>query len=602
MNQFRSSVLTSAEHNLTLTQTADVPADRRPSRTRSSRSTAAPLAEGTTLRLRVPGWVAGTPTLTVNGAAQDVAAIGADGYLTVPVADGDRIVYTLPAEVTVDDGTENPDWVAFTYGPVLLATELNRTNVDASYVAGVLVRMSVADKSVNNNIVVADAESFKAGIAENLVRIADGVNANGMETMRFKLQGTDSASSALTFEPYYSLYGARYAMYMNLVEPDSAQAQALIRKEKEQLRISETTIDSLTSFDNNNSEADKNYKFNKSGVGVWLGQGYRDGQIAADAYFQYDMIVDPTLPKNYLGVRYFGGDNGRTFSVYLNDVLLKNERVTNAAGATTFYIQYDEIPAAVLAGIPAKDSYKRDQNGNYVLDEDGQKIPVVTVRFQGNGTSYVGGVFGVYTTSKTTFATDANLSKLSFEDAVLSPQLTPGQYSYTVTVPEDATTATFDADPAVPSGLVFVGDVLIDDTLPRTVALAEGDAPTVLTLKSTAQDHTTTATYSIQIVRAEPAPELDVTALAGTRCVAGKVTLVVTATNASEVPVALSLTTPFGSKQIASVAAGKSSSTAFTTRLGTIAEGQATVVASATVDGEDVSVTVPATYSAKACG
>ena len=92
------------------------------------------------------------------------------------------------------------------------------------------------------------------------------------------------------------------------------------------------------------------------------------------------------------------------------------------------------------------------------------------------------------------------------------------------------------------------------------------------------------------------------TALASTRCVAGKVTLVVTATNDSDVPVALSLTTPFGSKQIASVAPGKSSSTAFTTRAATIADGQATVVASANVDGEDVSVTVPATYAAKACG
>ncbi|HEX5859623.1 MAG TPA: beta-L-arabinofuranosidase domain-containing protein [Microbacterium sp.] len=601
VNQFRSSVLTSAEHNLTLTQTANVPADPNVAYEVESIDGGA-LAEGTTLRLRVPDWVAGTPALTVNGVAQDVAAVGADGYLAVPVADGDRIAYTLPAEVTVDDGTENPNWVAFKYGPVLLATEMNRTNVDASYVAGVLVRMSVADKSVNNNIVVADAETFKAGIAENLVRIADGVNANGMETMRFTLRGTDSASAALTFEPYYSLYDARYAMYMNLVEPDSAQAQALIRKEKEQLRIEETTIDSLTSFDNNNSEADKNYKFNKSGVGVWLGQGYRDGQIAADAYFQYDMIVDPTLPKNYLGVRYFGGDNGRTFDVYLNDVLLKRERVTNANGSNTFYIQYDEIPAAVLAGIPAKDSYKRDQNGNYVLDEDGQKIPVVTVRFQGNGTSYVGGVFGVYTASKTTYGTDADLSKLSFEGAEISPALAGGVYAYTVTVPEDATTATFDADPAVPSGLVFVGDVLIDDTLPRTVALNEGAEPTVLTLKSTAQNHTTTSTYSIQIVRAVPAPELDVTALASTRCVAGKVTLVVTATNNADVPVKLSLSTPYGSKQIASLAAGKSSSTAFTSRLGTIPEGQATVVASATVDGETVSVTVPAAYSAKACG
>ncbi|MCC2031466.1 beta-L-arabinofuranosidase domain-containing protein [Microbacterium allomyrinae] len=601
VNMFRSSELTSAEHNLRLSQTADVPADDTVTFAVDSLDGGA-LAEGTTLRLRVPDWVAGTPTLTVNGEGQDVAALLADGYLTVEVSSGDEITYVLPAEVTVDDGTENPNWVAFKYGPVLLATELNRTNVDASYVAGVLVRMSQADKSVNNNIVTADADAFKADIAENLVRLADGVNANGIETMRFALQNVDAASAALTFEPYYSLYDARYATYMNLAEPDSAEAQALIRKGKEQRRIDETTIDSLTSFDNNNSEADKSYEFNKSGVGVHLGEGYRDGQTAADAYFQYDMIVDPTLPKNYLGVRYFGGDNGRTFDVYLNDVLLTHERITNAGGATSWYVDYEEIPAAVLAGIEAKDSYKRNQAGEYVLDEDGQKIPVVTVRFQSNGSSYVGGVYGVYTTSKTTYATDADLTALSFEDGALAPALAGGVYAYTAAVPEDATTATFDVDPAVASGLVFADDILIDDTLPRTVALAEGDGPTVLTLKATAQDHTTTATYRIEIVRQAPAPALEVTAVAAGRCIAGKAALTIQATNRSEVPVALTITTPLGSKQVAALAPGTSTASVFTSRSALVAGGQASIVASATVGGAPVTVTVPIVYPAISCG
>nr|BFF10148.1 hypothetical protein GCM10025699_14510 [Microbacterium flavescens] len=601
VNMFRSSVYTDDAHNLRLTQTANVPAEETVTYSVDSIDGGA-LADGTTLRLRVPGWVAGSPSLEINGQAQDVAALTEDGYVVVDVAVGDELTYTLPAEVRVIDNTENPNWVAFAYGPVLLATELNRSNVDATYVAGVLVRMSTADKTVSNDVVVDDAEQFKAGIADNLVRIADGENANGIETMRFKIQNADAATEALTFEPWYSLYGARYAIYMDLVEPDSPQAQELILKGKQQQRIEETTIDSLTSFDDNNSEADKNYKFNKSGVGVWLGEGYRDGQIATDAYFQYDMIVDPSLPKNYLGVRYFGGDNGRTFSVYLNDVLLKNERVTNAAGSNTFYVQYDEIPASVLAGIEAKDSYKRDQNGQYVLDGDGQKIPVVTVRFQGNGTSYVGGVFGVYTTSKITYDTDADLAGLTFEDGALAPSLTDGVYEYTATVPADATTATFDADPAVASGLVYVGDVLIDDTQPRTVTLAAGDEPTVLTLRATAQDHTTSATYRIEIVRASEEPQLEVTASAAVRCVAGKAVLTVQARNGADVPVALRITTSAGSKDIAALAAGKATSAAFTTRLAHLPAGQASVAASATLGGEAVEVTVPVAYPETTCG
>ena len=119
------------------------------------------MRKGPTLRLRVPSWVADTPTLTVNGEPRDVASLQSGGYIVLEVAAGDEISYVLPAEVIVDDHTENPNWVAFKYGPVLLATELNRSNVDATYVAGVLVRMSVADKSVNNNVVVDDAETLE---------------------------------------------------------------------------------------------------------------------------------------------------------------------------------------------------------------------------------------------------------------------------------------------------------------------------------------------------------------------------------------------------------------------------------------------------------
>ena len=600
VNQFRSSEFRSSRHNLRLVQTADVPASPNVHLSVSALDGGA-VADGTTIKLRVPDWVASTPTLTVNGEAQDVAALNTDGYLTLPVAAGDEIAYTLPAKVTIDDGTENPNWVAFKYGPVLLGTELSRRNVDATYTAGILVQMSVADKSLTSNVLVADAADWKADAATNIERIADGVNANGLTTMRFKLHGVDAASAGLTFEPYYSLYNARYATYMTLIEPDSAEAQALILKRKQQLRVAETTIDSLTSFDDNNSEAEKNVKYSNSTVGVFRGEGFRHAPAAAGAYFQYDMMVDPTLPKNYLGVRYYGGDNGRTFDVYLNDELLKHEQITNASGATNWYIQYDEIPQAVLDGIAAKDSYKRDQNGQYVLDEHGAKVPVVTVRFQSNGTSFVGGVFGVYTSSSDRYATDAELSKLAVDGGTLSPELTPGTREYVVTVPRGATQVMLEIDPAVPSGLVYVDGILIDDTEPRTIPIAEGDSPTMALVKSYAQDHATSVLYALQIMRAEPAPALAVTAVAGARCVAGKAVLTVRAANDDEVPVELAVASAYGSTT-ATLASDTTVTKAFSTRLGSVGAGSVTVTATGTIDGTPVSTEIAAPYPALSCG
>ncbi|MDQ1123551.1 beta-L-arabinofuranosidase domain-containing protein [Microbacterium trichothecenolyticum] len=599
VNVFRSTEFSSTPQNLKLTQTADIPNTDTATFTVAALD-GGTLAEGTTLRLRVPSW-SPNPTLTVNGQTRDVAAATDKGYVVVPVSAGDTIAYKLPAKVQVEAGTEDPNWVAFRYGPVVLSTELNRANVEATTPAGILVRMSAADKSVINSVRVGDTEGFKKDIEKNLVRQPNGLDNNGRTVMKFTLQNVDAASAGLTFEPYYSMYNARYAIYMNLIQPDSAAAQALIKSEKEKLRIDEMTTDALTSFDNNNSEAGKNYRFNRSSVGTWLGQQYRDGEMSAEAFFQYDMAVDTTAPKNYLGVRYFGGDNGRTFDVYINDVKLKSERVTNANGADSFYIQYDEIPASALADIAAKDRYKRDQAGNYVLDDKGNKIPIITVRFQGTGASYVGGVFGVYTTTTTTYSTDTELNALTFDGGTLSPKLADGTYDYTVTVARDATTATFDVDPATPSGLVYVGDILIDDTQKRTVNLSTDGTPTALTLRSVAQDHTTAKTYNVKIVRAA-ASAITTSVTASSRCVSGRVTLTTTVKNTSTVPVSFEVTTPFGKKSVTRLAPGKSASQAFSTRQKSITAGEVSVTAKAQVDGATSTATKKAGYTARSCG
>lgn len=580
VNQFRSSTVSSTRHDVTLTTTADVPT------TDTVTIQVAALADGaseTILKLRIPDWAATTPVLTVNGEARDLAE--ADGYATVAVSAGDTLTWRLTAEVTVS-GSEDPDWVAFKYGPVLLATELSRSNVGADYIAGVLVRMSSADKSLSNEVTVADSQAWQDDIASNLVRLEDGVNANGLTTMRFQLRGVDDASAALVFEPYYSLYDARYAIYMSLIEPDSAASQAKIRRAKEQQRIEETTIDSLISFDDNNSEADKNYRHNLSSVGVWLGQPYRDGQRNAQAFFSYDMIIDPDQGTNYLGVRYFGGDAGRTFDVYLNDVLLKHEVVDNQAGSNTFYVQYDEIPQTVLDQIEARDSYKRNQNGDYVLDASGERIPVVTVRFQGNGTSYVGGVFGVYTTTSTAYDTDAELSALSFDGATLSPAFTSGVRFFELTVPADATAVSMHVDPHTPSGLVMVGDVLIDDRQPRDIPLT-GDGQKI-TLTAYAQDHTTSATYTVTVRHADSAPRIEVDAT--TRCVAGKAYLVVRAKNLTDEPLGIGYDSVAGRATLAA-APGAWGSKALNSRVADLPAGSVTF----TLDDESVEATYPAT-------
>ncbi|KQZ83052.1 1,4-beta-xylanase [Microbacterium sp. Root166] len=111
---------------------------------------------------------------------------------------------------------------------------------------------------------------------------------------------------------------------------------------------------------------------------------------------------------------------------------------------------------------------------------------------------------------------------------------------------------------------------------------------------------------SLQLARLgvvkEADPTLQVAATASTRCVAGKAVLTVKVTNEDAVAVAATVSTTYGSKTFASIAAGKSAAQAFTTRLVGIPTGVAQVAVTATVDGEPISTAVETTYPAHSCG
>ncbi|MBT0993353.1 glycoside hydrolase family 127 protein [Cellulomonas sp. DKR-3] len=493
VTMFFSSRFDYAEQNLRLTQEANLPTDDTVT-FRVAAIDGDEVAEGTTLRLRVPQWIDGDPTLTVNG--ETVTPQVRAGFVVLEdVAAGDEITYRMPMTVQAHATEDNATWVAFSYGPVLLSTSLGSSNLNASQTVGVGVRVARVDPSAQTAITVAEGtpEEWLADLEDNLVRVAD--SADGQ--VRFELRNTTDGEDLL-FTPHYRRHGERYGLYLYVESPDGPQMQARILAAKQELRDDEIAVDGIDNFDANNAEAEKGLKTGGTGtsqVGVWNGRQYRDAY--AGGWFSYDLEIDPSSPTGYLRVRYFGGDNGRSFDVYVNDVKLKTVTVSNAQGASSFYFDDTLLPASALEVGPGT-RYKKDVNGNFVLDENGAKIPVVTVRFQSTG-GLVGGVFGAYVLRTTDYGTDPELAALSFDTGDLAPAFSPTRSSYTLTVPPGTTSVRMSATPHTPSGLVYVGDVLIDDTVPRTVRLEE-DGTTSLTLVAKAQDHSTAAPYVVTVV------------------------------------------------------------------------------------------------------
>ncbi len=122
----------------------------------------------------------------------------------------------------------------------------------------------------------------------------------------------------------------------------------------------------------------------------------------------------------------------------------------------------------------------------------------------------------------------------------------------------------------------------------------EVDAPTLALYRALAD-------YDV-FAEQHPAPALDVTAVAGSRCVAGKAMPTITVTNDEDVPVAVTVASGGTTKSFASVAPGKNAFHAFTTRQASVPAGTVSVQASATVDGENVTVTEDVPYDGINCG
>ncbi len=121
VNMFFSSTVEHAEQNLRLTQEANLPNEDTVT-FRVDALDGGAVAEDATLRLRVPSWIAGEPAVEVNGATVEPHV--SRGYVVLPVVAGDVVRYTMPMAASVVDTPDNPYFVAFRYGPVVLSANL----------------------------------------------------------------------------------------------------------------------------------------------------------------------------------------------------------------------------------------------------------------------------------------------------------------------------------------------------------------------------------------------------------------------------------------------------------------------------------------------
>ena len=337
VNRYTSSRVIWEEKGLVITQNADLPVV-----TFTVNGSA-----DAEIVLRVPDWCKDKPTVKINGEKKLVRE--KKGFITLDREwkDGDVVEYEMPMSITVHSLPDNENAVAFKYGPWVLSADMGTNNMNTG-TTGVDVTVPLWDTSLSDTLIVekGTVNKWLRNIEENLVKIGD--------SLEFKLNGTNQE---LIFSPHYKQHTNRYGIYFRLADFRTE----LPENEEDKY----TVIDSLP-VGNDQYEFSHNLQSENSTSGSFNGLIYRDA--LSDGWFSYHMAVDNTV-TNYLKVKYFSGDVGRRFKIFVDGEVLADVTLENPY-PNNFYDVYYEIPQEMIG------------------DKD-----KITVKFQAETGSFAGGIF-----------------------------------------------------------------------------------------------------------------------------------------------------------------------------------------------------------------
>ncbi|BDR55388.1 hypothetical protein KIMH_14990 [Bombiscardovia apis] len=320
VNQFVSSTVEDYIHGLLIRQEAHLPQESVVhftidaldfSKTSQCADFAAATkrSEPVLLRLPIPDWVESNDiALEIDGSQVKPSNVMADGWLTFPIMPGMRLQLTLPARLRFIEAPDNPNWIAFAYGPVLLAGVLGPTDATSNYsYGGILVRVGKFNAQAAQRAQIClpqglSREHWLEHIESHIQPVEPPTQSISFAFTldRGPVNSTSESgriSEPLLLLPYYQLHRSLYALYFDLDDGRGGEAIYAKCEQDSHMRI----IDSLTPDQGNNIERSKKLKASANSRSLVAGgRTFRDADTGG--WFSYELAVDKRSDKNYIAL------------------------------------------------------------------------------------------------------------------------------------------------------------------------------------------------------------------------------------------------------------------------------------------------------------
>lgn len=343
-----------------------------------------------TLAVRHPAWTGEGYQIKVNGTPADInVKTGKASYAEINRSwhKGDVVEVSLPMSLRVEECPNYTDYVAFKYGPILLAAQTTAPSNSEASATGLPYekmqneyagegRMDHSPAAVGKGLAVSSSPLLIGERDKLLERITPTESP-----MKFKIDVASEESKGdwdeLYLVPFYTIHHARYCCYWyaqtheKYLESDMGQADAL------EAAINERTIDYVATGEQQ-SEAGHDMETSAGSTkGMYQGEYYRDAQ--SGGFVKYTLENNSGTANNIsLMVRFTVADRNRVGEIYIEGCKIADLLIPSShpnANDQGFYNEEYEIPA------------------NLLLDAQGNVKSRISVKFVANGSTPLPGLY-----------------------------------------------------------------------------------------------------------------------------------------------------------------------------------------------------------------
>ena len=341
-----------------------------------------------TLAIRRPSWVDAGFSVSLNNKEQNVAATKRISYfrLKADFKAGDEIRVKLPMSLRYEVCPNLTDYVAFKYGPLLLAARTTSVSqndqsglpyeaLSHEYALG--ERMGHAPDSYAPKLSLGTMPMLIGNRSEVLKRIqpTDNKLEFTLDASRNDATSANYTWSKLTLVPFYQLHHSRVNVYWYQQTYENYTQSTWAQAEAEAQKLEERTLDRVDVGQQQAEAGAVTYSYDSSN-GTYNGEDYRDTK--ANGWIQVVLNnPDPDAKNLGLVLRYTTADKDRRCSIYVNGTMLKEYTVPASSlmadGNGFFNV---EFPLGELA-----------------MFIDGHALSVFTVRIVASGSTMNPGLY-----------------------------------------------------------------------------------------------------------------------------------------------------------------------------------------------------------------